>query len=68
MIEVTQDIIEECQEIPMLDAWKPSKDQVFVEFKGDYIQAHFEKQIVSFVFSSSRSYIIKHVQMISVTS
>ena len=43
MSDIVQDMQEYTQEIPMLDTWKPNPDQIFTEFKGDYIQAHFEK-------------------------
>lgn len=44
MSDIIRDINEIKEEgIPMLDGWTPKPDQKFVEFKGDYIQAHFEK-------------------------
>lgn len=44
MSDIIRDINEiKEEEIPMLDGWTPKPDQKFVEFKGDYIQAHFEK-------------------------
>lgn len=43
MSDIIQDIFEYTEEIPMLDKWSPKPEERFVEFKGDYIQAHFEK-------------------------
>ena len=37
MSDIVQDMQEYTQEIPMLDTWKPNPDQIFTEFKGDYI-------------------------------
>lgn len=43
MSDIVQDIFEYVDEIPMLDKWNPKPEDRFLEFKGDYIQAHFEK-------------------------
>lgn len=34
---------EEVTEIPRVNDWTPKKDQIFMEFKGDYIQARYDK-------------------------
>lgn len=43
MSDIIQDIFEYKEDIPMLDEWKANSGDRFVEFKEDYIQAHFEK-------------------------
>lgn len=34
---------EEITEIPRVNDWVPEEDQIFMEFKGDYIQARYDK-------------------------
>ena len=44
MTDISKESIETLEnEIPFIDEWVPSKDNIFMEFKGEYIQAHFEK-------------------------
>lgn len=43
MVEITEETIEKGFDIPMIDDWDPEPDDYFMEFKGDYIQAHYEK-------------------------
>lgn len=44
MAMITKDIVEETLEsVPEFDLWVPQPEQCFMEFKGEYIQAHFEK-------------------------
>ena len=35
---------EDALDIPMLADWTPSADQCYMEFKGDYVLAHYEKK------------------------
>lgn len=42
-VKITQDIRVTTDEIPMLVSWSPKPEDKYVEFKKDFIQAHFEK-------------------------
>ena len=35
--------IQEIDGIPMLADWIPSEENIFMEFKGDYVQAHYDR-------------------------
>ena len=35
--------IQEIDGIPMLADWMPSEENIFMEFKGDYVQAHYDR-------------------------
>jgi hypothetical protein len=42
--ETINKLDEETEPIPMLNEWNPtSEDQIFMEFKGDYVHAYYEK-------------------------
>lgn len=43
IVEAIDNESKDLHEIPTFDEWEPSNEEIFVEFKGDYIQAHYEK-------------------------
>lgn len=46
MNDILEEIVTENQkldEIPMLEDWIPTEEDIFMEFKGDYVQAHYER-------------------------